>query len=83
MLKKLPVAERAKYADEIAAAQRAADEEEAAVKEALYTDLRSLRKQCTAMMGRKGSVRPDGVKLSSAPVSPPVSPPPPAKRSSS
>ena len=61
----------------------AADEEEAAVKEALYTDLRSLRKQCTAMMGRKGSVRPDGVKLSSAPVSPPVSPPPPAKRSSS
>ena len=82
MLKKLPVAERAKYADEIAAAQRAADEEEAAVKEALYTDLRSLRKQCNAM-GRKGSVRPDGVKLSSAPVSPPVSPPPPAKRSSS
>ena len=82
MLKKLPVAERAKYADEIAAAKRAADEEESAVKEALYTDLRSLRKQCKAM-GRKGSVRPDGVNLSAAPVSPPVSPPPPVKRSSS
>ena len=74
-LKKLPTAERAVYADEIAAAEREADQEEAAVKEALYTDLRSLRKQCSQAMMRRGSRGQAGhrgsVKIKTTPASPP------------